>query len=99
MAHENLNIALDLDQLLRALKRKTITPKEWIDKRGCKHRSVILFAKVCEEKETKTHNITAKDNESWSDARNEEGNILFFGSARPSRFQPYEKKTKDEYDV
>lgn len=100
MAHENLNIVIDLDQLSRALKRQQIKPQEWYDKRGCKHRSITLFAKECEEpSDTKTHNITAKDNYGWSDARNEEGNILFFGSARPSKFQPYHKKKEDEFNL
>ncbi len=99
MEHENLNIIIDLDQLSRALKRKIITPREWLDKRGCKHRSIILFAKECDDpSDTKTHNITAKDSNSWSDARNEEGNILFFGSARPSKYQPYHRNN-DEFNL
>jgi len=96
--HENLNIALDLDQLLRMLRRKDIVPQEWVDKRGCRHRVVVLFAKQCETPtETKTHNITAKSPDNWSDLRNNEGVTVYFGTARPSRFQP--RKPADEFDV
>lgn len=103
MKHENLNIAIDLDQLLRALKSKIIVPKKWIDGRGCMHRSVILFAKVCDEvKETKTHDITARDANSWRDARNKDGKVLYLGSARPSAYQPdgfrSEETTKSKFD-
>lgn len=98
MQHENLSIALDLDQLLRCLKRNVIEPQVWYDKRRNRHRSVILFAKVCEQEwENKTHDITAKSLESWADVRNENGNIIHFGTAVPSKYQP--KKKKGEFDI
>ncbi len=99
--HENLSIALDLDQLLRALKRKIIVPEEWVDRYGCKRRRVTLYAKVCDHPQAnRTHFITAKSTDGWKDVRNEEGNLMYFGSAIPSRFQPKgNKEETDEYNV
>lgn len=99
--HENLSIALDLDQLLRSLKRKIIIPEEWVDRYGCKRRRITLYAKVCKDnKGSRTHFVTAKSADGNREARNEEGNIIYFGSAIPSRFQPKESKEQtDEYNL
>lgn len=89
MNNQNLNIELDVTILNRAIKEGLIIPQVWKDKNGMEHSSVILFAKETRmPTEKKTHNLTAKASDSYKDAKDGEGNVIYFGRATPSKYQP-----------
>lgn len=91
MEHENLNVVLDYGKIRELLDKEVIHLRERKDKNGKVHKELTLFVKVRKaESEYATHNVSVKEDGAWKDLRNKEGNIVFVGTAKPSKYQPDE---------
>lgn len=86
--HENLNVVIDCKKLKEVLNSKMVHLSERTDKQGT-HQELTLFVKVRKnEKSFATHNVTIKDDGSWKELRDKDGNVVYLGTATPSKYQP-----------
>lgn len=92
MAHENLNVKIDYNKLRELLAEGEIHLEKRTDSKG-EHKEVTLFVKVRKSNKGRsiaTHNVTVKEDNSWKDLRDKQGNIIYLGTATLSKFQPDE---------
>lgn len=86
---QNLNVDLDLTILFAAIRSGKVKAHEWKDKNGEVHNTITLFVKTTQQpSEKKTHNVTVKQQDTWNEVVGDDGKKIYFGSAKPSRFQP-----------
>lgn len=88
--HENLNVTIDMALVRKLLNEGVIHLNKREDKKG-EHKELTFFVKVRKSNNGNsiaTHNVTIKSDENWKDVRDKDGNLIFVGTATPSKFQP-----------
>ena len=88
--HENLNVTIDMAMVRKLLNEGVIHLNKREDKKG-EHKELTFFVKVRKSNNGNsiaTHNVTIKRDDNWKDLRDQEGNLIFVGTATPSKFQP-----------
>jgi hypothetical protein len=90
--HENLNVTIDMAMVRKLLNEGVIHLNKREDKKG-EHKELTFFVKVRKSNNGNsiaTHNVTIKNDGDWKDVRDKDGNLIFVGTATPSKFQPDE---------
>lgn len=88
--HENLNVTIDFALIKELLADEKVHLRKREDKKGV-HKELTFFVKVRKgDHKYSTHNVTVKEDGTWKDLRNKEGEVIYVGTAKPSKYQPDE---------
>ena len=88
---QNLQVTLDITEIGNAIRANVIKPFTKQNGHMIVTFDVLVNKDMAVDQYGNTHNVTVsykKEDGTWDKARGAEGKVVYFGNARPSKFQP-----------